>query len=198
LHQALDAQTRFDHAVEDWPPGPIRDHLSDLRPRLYSSVGEIGTLARRGSALAGTVDGVAMAGQPSLQDLGDQLKRTEIERVQAAASSPERAAALARTEDALAAQIRAVKRSEDAAGRLLDRLRVVVARLDEVVTSLLLLGVDGPFDPAADALARSLDDLHDEITSLGAGLADATGASDMKIPRPPVPPPLEPGPPAQR
>ena len=37
VSQALDAQTRFDHTVDDWPPGPIREHLSDLRPRLTSS-----------------------------------------------------------------------------------------------------------------------------------------------------------------
>jgi hypothetical protein len=188
VRQALDSQSRFDHTVDDWPAGPIRDRLSDLRPRLYSSVAEIGTLSRRGAALSGTVAGVAMTGQPSVAQLGEQLRRTEAERVQAAATSPDHAASLARTEEALAAQIRAVRTSEDAAGRLLDRLRVVVARLDETVTALLLVGVDGTSDPAADALVRSLDDLHDEIASLGAGLADTTSLSEMRQPSGPLPP----------
>jgi hypothetical protein len=58
------------------------------------------------------------------------LRRTEAERQRLAGRSATRDASLARTEEAIAAQIRAVNNASEAQSMVLDRLRVVVARLD--------------------------------------------------------------------
>src|SRR5581483_6712293 len=52
LHQAMDAQARFDQAIADWPSGPIRDRLGYLQPRLWNDVAQVGGIANRGAALA--------------------------------------------------------------------------------------------------------------------------------------------------
>jgi hypothetical protein len=180
LHQADSAQSRFDNAVNDWPPGPIRERLSDLQPRLWSDVEDIGTIARRGAALSAWVSGVPATGRPSAEQLADQLRRTEAERQTLAGRSASRDASLARTEEAIAAQIRAVRNASEAQSLVLDRLRIVVARLDETVTSLLVLGAGGG-EAQAGSVTDSLDEINDEITALLHGLAEATSTSSGAV-----------------
>jgi len=191
LHQAMDAQSRFDHSVADWPAGPIRERLTDLQPRVWADVEHVGTIAKRGAALSGWVAGVAGTGRPSAQQLADKLRAAEAERTRAAAGS-ERYASLERTEEALAAQIRALHNASEAESMVADRLRVIVARLDEAVTSLLVLGAGGG-ETEADTLTASLDEINDEITSLSRGLAEASGTSVPALP-PAAPPPGPPTP----
>lgn len=176
LQQALNSQSRFDNAVVDWPPGPIRERLTDLQPRLWSDVRDIGTVARRGAALSTWVSASPAGTRPSPAQLAEQLRQTEAERLKLAGRSPSRDASLARTEEAIAAQIRAAQHASEAESVVLDRLRVVVARLDETVTSLLLLGAGGG-QVQADSVTASLDEINDEITALLRGLAEATTSS---------------------
>jgi hypothetical protein len=191
LHQADNAQSRFDSAVKDWQPGPIRERLSDLQPRLWSDVEDIGTIARRGAALSAWVSGVPATGRPSAKQLGEQLRQTEAERQRLAGRSASRDASLARTEEAIAAQIRAVNSASEAESLVLDRLRIVVARLDETVTSLLVLGAGGG-EAQADSVTASLDQINDEVTALLRGLAEATSTSNEALgalgPPTPLPP----------
>ncbi len=191
LRQALDAQARFDHSVQDWPGGPIKERLATIQPRLWGDVEQVGTIARRGAALSGWVAGVAGAGRPSAQQLADQLRATEAERQRVGAGS-ERQASLLRTEEALAAQIRALHNATEAEAMVADRLRVIVARLDESVTSLLVLGAGGG-ESDADALMSSLDQINEEITSLSKGLAEASSTANPALP-PASPPPAPPTP----
>jgi hypothetical protein len=176
LQHAMSAQSRFDQAIQDWPPGPIQERLTDLQPRLWADVGDIGTIARRGAGLSAWVSGVPATGRPSEVQLAEQLRQTEAERQQVAGRSARRDASLARTEEAIAAQIRAVHNASEAESLVLDRLRVVVARLDETVTSLLVLGAGGG-EAQADSATASLDAINDEITALLRGLAEATSTS---------------------
>jgi hypothetical protein len=176
VRQAGDAQDRFDKTVADWPAGPIRDRLLFVQPRLWDDVGQVGMIATRGAALSGWSGGVQSSGRPTAEQLADQLRRTEDERRRLGPDSQGRAAALERTEEAIAAQIRAVHSAADAEARVLDRLRTIVARLDQTVTSLLLLGVEGGATQA-QALESSLDEIRGEITSLTEGLAETTAVS---------------------
>lgn len=197
LQQAMSAQSRFDQAIQDWPPGPIRERLTDLQPRLWADVGDIGTIARRGAGLSAWVSGIPATGRPSETQLAQQLRQTEAERQRLAGRSASRDASLARTEEAIAAQIRAVRNASEAESLVLDRLRVVVARLDETVTSLLLLGAGGG-EAQADSATASLDAINDEVTALLRGLAEATSTSAGAIGAISPPPPLPPPPPAAR
>ncbi len=180
LKQALNAQSRFDQAIQDWPSGPIQERLADLQPRVWANVEDIGTIARRGAALSAWVSGIPASGRPTAAELGQQLRQTEAERQRLAGRSASRDASLARTEEAIAAQIRAVHNSSEAESVVLDRLRVVVARLDETVTSLLVLGAGGG-EAQADSATASLDEINDEITALLGGLAEATRSSTGAI-----------------
>ncbi len=180
LRQADNAQSRFDNAVKDWPPGPISERLTDLQPRLWSDVEDIGTIARRGAALSAWVSGVPATGRPSPKQLAEQLRQTEAERQSLAGRSASREASLARTEEAIAAQIRAVNSASEAESLVLDRIRMVVARLDETVTSLLVLGAGGG-EAQADSVTASLDQINDEVTALLRGLAEATSTSNEAL-----------------
>jgi hypothetical protein len=132
-----------------------------------------------------------VTGRPSADQLAEQLRRTEAERQKLAGRSASRDASLARTEEALAAQIRAAHNASEAESVVLDRLRVVVARLEETVTSLLVLGAGGG-EAQADSVTASLDEINDEVTALLRGLAEATDTSNQAIgpvsPPTPLPP----------
>jgi hypothetical protein len=176
VSQASDAQSRFDRTVAEWPPGPIRDRLVYMQPRLWDDVRQIGTIADRGAALSGWNRGVQSSGRPTAEQLADELRRTEQERQRLVPGNENREAALLRREEAIAAQIRALHEAGEAEARVLDRLRTIVARLDETVTSLLLLGVEGG-ETQAEVLGTSLEDIRAEIGALSEGLAQTASAS---------------------
>ncbi len=209
VRQALAAQSRFDQAVAEWPPGPLRDRLVSLQPRVYDEVEQVGLAARRGAALSGwSPAGSTASGRPSATELSDQLRRVEAERAGAGPSASARQDALARKEEALAAQLRAVRGAEQAGALVHDQLQMIVARLDEAVTSVLLLGAESAGTGGSDALAASLDSVMDEITALHQGLADAAGrasggmagsagglsGSPGELPGPVLQPPTQPPP----
>jgi hypothetical protein len=176
LQQALSVQTRFDQTIDGWADGPIKDRLTSLRPNLYASMEQVGTMAKRGAAIAGGPGGGVMPGRVTAGQLTDQLRKAEAERQRLDSRSAERAAALARTEDAIAAQLRAVRSAEEAANLVHDRVRILVATLDQTVTSLAVLGV-GAAESGADAVAASLSALTDEISALHRGLTEATSSA---------------------
>ena len=92
----------------------------------------------------------------------------------------DRQEALARCEEAIAAQLRAAHRTEEAKGEVLDRLRLLTARLDEAVTELLELGLEpagGATEVSADAATGSIDTLLDDIGALHQGLREAGAAA---------------------
>ncbi len=119
--------------------------------------------------------GSTASGRPSAAQLSDQLSQIEAERAAAGPSASARQDALARKEEAVAAQLRAVRGAEQAAALVHDQLQLIVARLDEAVTSILLLGAESAGTGGSDPLATSLDSVMDEITALHQGLADAAG-----------------------
>jgi hypothetical protein len=152
-------------------------------------------VAQRGAALGGTIAG---QGQPSVVQLSAELRQVQAEQQRTPAS--DRQQALARTEEAIAAQLRAANRTEEAKNEVLDRLRLLTARLDEAVTQLLELGLEQPggsVEVSADAATGSIDALLDDIGALHEGLreagaaaanADPTGtASPTRLPSPSSP-----------
>ncbi len=179
VRQALGARQRFDAAVAQWPAGPLLDRLVTLQPRLWDGVQEVWLVAQQGAALGGTVAGVAAAGtaSPSIVQLSAELRRVQTERQRTPAS--DRQLALQRSEEAIAAQLRAAHRTEEAKAEVLDRLRVLTARLDEAVTQLLELGLEqaGGTEGSVDVVAGSVDTLVEEIAALHQGLREAGAAS---------------------
>jgi hypothetical protein len=177
VREALGARQRFDQTVAEWPAGPLHDRLVALQPRVWQATDEVWAIAQRGAALSGTLRGVPVASaRPTTSQLSAELRRVQAEQQQTAPSDQQ--AALARSEEAIAAQLRAAHRAEAAQGELLDRLRVLTARLDEAVTQLLELGLDQSGNEGAlDRVAGSVDALVDEIAALDQGLREAETAS---------------------
>jgi hypothetical protein len=204
VRQALGARQRFDQAVSQWPAGPLHDRLLLLQPRIGQATEEVWAVAQRGAALTGTVRGVPSgAAQPSIVQLSTELRRVQRERQQTEA--PDRQATLGRSEEAIAAQLRAARRSEEAQAEVLDHLRLLTARLDEAVTQVAQLGLDQRVgDGAVDQVAGSVDALGEEISALHQGLRAAEAASsgaeapvgELPGPAPVLPPVAPPSPPA--
>jgi hypothetical protein len=204
VRQALGARQRFDHTVAPWPPGPLHDRLMLLQPRIGQATEEVWAVAQRGAALTGTVRGVPTGvAQPSMVQLSAELRRVQAERQRT--DAPDRQAALGRSEEAIAAQLRAARRSEAAQAEVLDQLRLLTARLDEAVTQVAQLGLDPLVgEGAVDQVAGSVDALGEEITALHQGLRAAEAASsgaeasigELPAPAPALPPLAPPSPPA--
>jgi hypothetical protein len=172
LQQAASAQSRFDQAVAGWPPGPTHDRLTSLQPRIYAEVGQLGVLARQGAAATGWSGAAFSSGRPSGDQLARELAQVQAERARLGSAPTGRQAELDRREEAIAAQLRAVRRAGEAGAELQDRLRMSVARLDETVTELLTVESQDT-DPAG--VASALDELSDGIVSLRAALTETTG-----------------------
>jgi hypothetical protein len=200
VRQALGARQRFDQTIAGWAEGPLRDRLVQIQPQLWQATGEVWSIAQRGAALEGTVRGVVAGGaRPSIVQLSTELQQVQAQRQRTAAS--DRQASLARSEEAIAAQLRAAHRSQEAKAEVLDRLRVLTAQLDEAVTQLLELGLEqagGAPEGSADEAAGSVDALVEEIVALHQGLREAGAASsgeELPGPAPAHPPALPPSPP---
>jgi hypothetical protein len=182
VRQAVDARQRFDQALAQWQPGPLRDRLVSLQPQIRRSAHEVFAVARQGAVLDGSAIGVGGGSgkRPTVEQLSTELRTVqEEERRQDATGTPDDGS-LARTEAAVAAQLRAATGSRAAAAEALDRLRLLTARLDEAVTSLLSLGVvqsSSSDDPSAAVTGSSVDAVVDELTALHEGLIAASGAS---------------------
>ncbi len=173
VRQAVGAQERLESALGAWPPGPLRDRLGSVQADLRRQVADVWEIARRGAALEGWP--AARAGAPSAAELSERLSRTQAERRALERQAPAPREALARTEEALAAQLRAARRAEETSRAFEDRLRLLTARFDEAVTSILQLGVEGVEgvgDRAVADAGRSVDALTDEVTALREGLAE--------------------------
>lgn len=196
VRQALGAQSRYEQAVAAWPPGPLRDRLTGLQPRLDAGVWEVWTVAQQGAALSGWSVGNRPGDTQTHDALSSELRRTQAERAAlgragAGAASDERRAALDRTEEALAAQVHSRRKAQEAAANAEDRLRVLTARLDEAVTAVLELGMaQSADDRVTDDAFASVDALTEEITALRAGLSEATAS--LPVPSAGQPPPVAP------
>ncbi len=93
LQQALNAQSRFDQAIQDWSPGPIRERLTGLQPRLWADVEDIGTIARRGAGLSAWVSvhpghGAALGGPAGRAAAPDGGREAEAGREVGQAATP--------------------------------------------------------------------------------------------------------------
>lgn len=174
--QAGATLARFDQALATWPPGPTRDRLTEIQLLLWERAGEVGVLARRGAAADGWTGATFAPGTTTAAQLSAELSRLQREKVRYAGS--ERGAEADKREEALAAELRAVRRREAAAEELRDRLRASVVRLDASVVELIAVEPASErraADPAS--VAGALDELTDRIATLRAALTETTGSA---------------------
>ena len=140
-----------------------------LQPQVWNDVAGLVAMARRGAAMTGWTGAAPAAGRPSSEAVSAELRLIAAER---AAGGTHPAGDLDRREEALASQLRALRRSEQAAAELLDRLRAAVSSLDASVTGLLSLGGE---TGAAEGVFSSLEQLGEQVSALRAAVAETAG-----------------------
>jgi len=185
--QALDAEKRFRAATEAWPQGPLRERLVSLEPAVAAEVHGVWVAARQGAAVSGGYPTSSKRVTPA--DLSAELEAVQQERSELSAGQVGRRDELDRAEQALAAQLQAALHAQSTADAVEDRLRALVARLDEAVTLLVAMtaGPGGAGD--AEAAAGTIEGLNEQIAALQAGIGETLAQLPSAEAGPLSPPP---------
>jgi hypothetical protein len=156
VQSAVNSKHRFDRAVSRTHRGPLRDHLTTVAARLADGTDECWRIARHGDAL-----------DEALTQIDVDAVRRERAAMETAAASDHRA----NTIEALDAQIASAERLARVANDARDRLRLLDARLDELVARAIELSVSED-DRAVDTLGTDVDGLVTEMESLRQALEE--------------------------
>jgi hypothetical protein len=142
--------------------GPLKDRLSDLASRLDDGVAESWRIARRGNDISG-----------ALARLDTVSAQAELAELRAATGNaiPERS--MAKTIEALEAQIASANRLQRTADDAQSRLRLLDARFDELVARGVEVSI-GSGD--TDVLGNDVDGLVTELESLRMALEETNAA----------------------
>ncbi len=160
---ALQARTRFADAVAGLRSGPVRDRLLDVQRRLEEGVQECWAVARRGAQLDRARDAV--------QADAARAELTRLESGEVSGADPARV-------EALRARVASFDRLTTVEQESLGTLRVLQARLDEVVARGIELSMRTDDDvDAASGLGGEVDDVVLELEALRQALEETgTGA----------------------
>jgi len=150
VRDALGARQRFDQMLAQWPPGPLQDRLLGASPSIRGATDEVWRVAKLGSAMAA----------PDVY-APEELSR----RMRAIQKNPSPAAASSGFDEeaALAQQLQAVRRRQEATTRLEVHVRRVVSQLNMAVTDLAGLAVGSD---TANPGFETIDQLSSELQSL--------------------------------
>lgn len=157
LVEAIAARQRFDTAVEECEPGPLRRRLEQIRRRVEDGVAEVDRIARHGSRLDRAIREL---------DDPDELRT----RLDAARRDPTSAPEVV---EAFAAQLASTERIVELAVQTRQRLEVLDAQLDEAVARVVELSLRQGDVAEADPLGDRVDGLVVEMESLRLALDEA-------------------------
>jgi hypothetical protein len=166
---SLAAQARFQRTVDATPDGPLRVRLTDIGTRLERGVDEVWLVASRGDDI-----------DAGLATLDVREAQAELARLDHEPAGSHTAA----TRDALAAQVATAARMQAVSTDARDRLRLLDARLDELVARAVELSVSGSAS-AISGLGDDVDTLVSEMESLRQALEEAEQAGGGESPGPP-------------
>ena len=167
VQEALAAQNRFRQATAGVAAGPLQDRLTAIGAQLERGVAEAGRVARRGQ---------------TLEDVRRQIDTAailaELQRVEAIAQvSPTDDSNLARTAEALRAQLATAERIDGVLNESRDRLGLLDARLDEAVARSLELSVRTDDPAQLGGVTTTVDEVLEEMEALRLALDEADGGS---------------------
>jgi hypothetical protein len=151
VQSAVAAKQRFDRAVNRTERGPLRDHLTTVSARLADGTEECWRIARHGDELDEALAQIDVDAVRSERDNVARLPTTER---------------TAHTLEALDAQLASAERLARVASDARDRLRLLDARLDELVARAIELSVSQGDDKAIGALGSDVEGLVTEMESL--------------------------------
>jgi hypothetical protein len=163
--EALGAQERYQRAVATMARGPLRTRLEEIGRRIGDGVRECWRIAQRGEAIE---DGMRQLEHP------EQVRRqlAQVESEYAASGNDPR---LSATAQALRAQLESTLRVEGTARETVDRLRLLDARLDEMVARAVELGFRASDPTDLGGLHDDVDSLVTEMEALRQALEETSG-----------------------
>ncbi len=171
---AQSAKLRFDRIVKSTGSGPIRDRLGSLSDRLDAGLDDCWRIARQGDEIDAALQHLSTAeAQRELAYLDDQLQGRQP------------TAAQASTIRSLQAQLESAGRMQAVSQNANDRLRMLDARLDELVAKAVEVSVG-----ARDSgwLSEEVDTVVSELESLRLALEDTNAAASGRPAELPDPP----------
>ena len=163
VRDALQARARFNEAVERTGSGPFHDRLSAIGERIGTGVEEAWRVAQLGQVLVDARRQIDV--EAATRELA--TVRSDADERWAAGSS------LAKTADALEAQLASAERMDKVVVDARDRLRLLNARLDEAVARAVELSVRTGDTAGVASLDTDVDALVDEMEALRLALDEA-------------------------
>ena len=170
VQDALQAQARFDQTVRQARAGPIRDHLAEIGRRIGDGVGECWRIAKQGNTLEGALKTLNIDG------IKQELAQVHAERTDSGTDSGTQAS-LAKTEEAIKAQLDSAVRIQRVSSDARNRVRLLNAQLDEAVARAVELSVQTGDPSALSPLGADVDNLVNELESLREGMEEAGGGT---------------------
>jgi len=161
VHEALQAQRRYDDAVRKADAGPLRDRLHEIGQRIDTGVRACWRVAQRGEAIE---DGLQ-----SLDVEGTKRDLVDVERDLRANPDDAR---LQQTRESLRAQLHSAQRMIDAVGDARTQLRLMDARLDEAVTRAVELSLRSAPEADVSGLGSDVESLVTDMEALRSALED--------------------------
>ena len=154
VRDALQARSRFSHAIDGTPDGPLRERLLEIGDRITTGVEEFWEVAQRGQRLTDARRAVKL----------DRVRRTLDD---ADSDDPRRASAEAQ----LASHERLAAREQETQ----QRLDLLDSRLEEAVVRAAELGTRTTSADELDRVADAVDGIVGALESLRLGLDDVGG-----------------------
>jgi hypothetical protein len=161
VKEALDAQKRFNGAVHDAQPGPMRERLSEIAARIDDGVDDCWRIAREGHNLAKAHRQL---------DAADAVR--ELEQITSSSSPPAPGSALEQTVEALQAQVSAARRMDSTIKEAQDKLRLIDARLDEAAARAIELSVHEGDGSELTTLSDDVEGLVGDLEALRQGMEE--------------------------
>jgi hypothetical protein len=163
VEEARSAKQRYDRVVADLEPGPMRDRLASVGARLEDGVRESWRISRHGHEIT-----------DALSRLDTVSAQTQLAELRASARTQPPTAATQRTIASLEAQIESARRMHAVADDARDRLRLLDARLDELVARAVEVSV-GTAD--STMLGNDVDELVVELEALRMAVEETNEAA---------------------
>jgi len=164
VQDALQARARFAEAVDDARRGPLHERMAEIAGRIDHGVDEAWRVARQGQRLV-----------EARKRIDTAEARQELAHIEERASEGWAAgSALAKTADAIRAELASAERLELTIGEARDRLRLTNARLDEAVARAAELSVAADDVSELEGLGDDVDALVTDLEALRLGLEEVS------------------------
>lgn len=165
--EALAARDRFDHAVESLAPGPLRDRLTELAERVHDGALDSWRIAQHGDALEGSLH----SAEP-LARVNQRLADAE----QGLAAHPDDTASRQRVES-VRAQLASARRARTVLDDTRERLRGLVASLDEAAARAVEAAATAGRRTEVEAASGDLGAVVDDLEALRRAFGETEAAA---------------------